>query len=425
MTPAQVVKPKGLNCPNCGGPLEVRGFAHTLSIVCPQCLSVLDAKDPNLRVLQKFQAKQRWTPLLPLGTRGKWKGAPYEVIGFQVRTITADGVDYSWDEYLLFNPYQGFRYLTHYRGHWNDARTLRALPEPDKRGSKPAMRYAGEMFVHFQTANARTSFVLGEFPWRVHVGEKAETKDYIAPPRMLSSEKTAAEVVWSLGEYVEGDQIWSAFKLAGRAPAKHGIFADQPSPHKTSIGDVWRMYFWLLMATIVLALICGVFARREEVFRRQYTFSPRSGGEASLVTDVFELKGRPSNVEISTRTDLANNWTYFSFALVNQDTGQAWDFGREVSYYSGRDSDGSWTEGSAGDTAVIPTVPSGRYYLRIEPEMDTAAQPVNYEIRVRRDVPSYGWFWLTGFLLLIPPIVSTFRSVSFETHRWQESDYAP
>ena len=53
----------------------------------------------------------------------------------------------------------------------------------------------------------------------------------------------------------------------------------------------------------------------------------------------FELTGRTSNVEISIRTDLNNNWAYFNFALINEGTGQDFDFGREVSYY--RDSDGS------------------------------------------------------------------------------------
>ena len=50
---------------------------------------------------------------------------------------------------------------------------------------------------------------------------------------------------------------------------------------------------------------------------------------------------------------------------------------------------------------------------------------MNYEIVVRRDVPRSSLFWLVLPFLLIPPIFSTFRSVSFESRRWQESDYAP
>src|SRR5215469_10830401 len=94
-----VVKAKSLNCPNCGGPVELRGYAHTLSVVCPQCLSVLDASTPEVEILQKFHAKQRILPKIPLGTRGKIAGTLYEVIGFQVRDVNVGGDFFSWEEY--------------------------------------------------------------------------------------------------------------------------------------------------------------------------------------------------------------------------------------------------------------------------------------------------------------------------------------
>ena len=67
---------------------------------------------------------------------------------------------------------------------------------------------------------------------------------------------------------------------------------------------------------------------------------------------------RDSNLELTISTNLTNNWTYFNFALINSDTGDALDFGREVSYYYGTDSDGRWTEGSAVDVATLSTVPA-------------------------------------------------------------------
>src|SRR5574341_723844 len=103
---------RALHCPNCGATVTIRAFERTLSVVCDSCHSILDAKHPSLRVLQKFEGRQHIQPLIPLGTRGKLHGDLYEVIGFQVRTIFVEGVSYSWAEYLLFNPYKGFRYLT-------------------------------------------------------------------------------------------------------------------------------------------------------------------------------------------------------------------------------------------------------------------------------------------------------------------------
>src|SRR5208337_1441532 len=160
------------------GPVELRGYAHTLSVVCPQCLSVLDASTPAFEILQTFQGKVRVQPKIPLGTRGKIEGTLYEMIGFQVREVESEGDFYSWEEYLLFNPYKGFRYLSEYMGHWNFIRVQSALPEVAGVGRK--QRFDGRTYSRFDTVQAKTSYVLGEFPWRVSVGETAAVEDYIS-----------------------------------------------------------------------------------------------------------------------------------------------------------------------------------------------------------------------------------------------------
>ena len=129
---------RSLSCPRCGAAIVVRGFGWTQTIACASCAAVLDAQDPNLSVLRHLQLRMTVEPLIPLGTRGQWRGASYQVIGLQQRTIRADGEAFSWREYLLFNPYQGFRYLTEYDGHWNDVVPLPGLPEvlPDSQQSR-------------------------------------------------------------------------------------------------------------------------------------------------------------------------------------------------------------------------------------------------------------------------------------------------
>ena len=420
MVSPPVVKARSLSCPNCGGPVEIRGFAHTLNVVCPQCLSVLDASTPELRILQTFQAAQRVQPKIPLGARGKIVGTEYEVIGFQVRGVQGEEY-FSWDEYLLFNPYKGFRYLTEYQGHWTVVRTLSALPEQSRSGMKLAMRMEGQTFMRFDALNARTDYVLGEFPWQARVGDMARCEDYIAPPLMLSSEATQGEVTWSRAEYVTGKEIWQAFRLPGSPPYAQGIFANQPSPYKGTVASAWRLWLWLNVALLAMVLYFSVASAGHEVFQQRYSYSPASASGAAFVTAPMELKGRDSNVQVGIKTDLDNNWAYFSFALINEDTGQAFDFAREVSYY--HDSDG--TDGSPNNSVTIPSIPSGKYYLRVEPEMDRGAAAMNYELTVRRDVPNHIFFWVAGVFLLIPPIVKTFRSANFETQRWRESDFAP
>jgi hypothetical protein len=299
---------------------------------------------------------------------------------------------------------------------------LRNLPEV--RGSgKPVATLFNERYKHFQTAEAQTTYVLGEFPWQVRVGDKAVVMDFISPPRMLSRESTDNESTWSLGEYMAGQRVWEAFQLPGQPTPAIGVFANQPSPVKAEVKQAWKLCLYLVAALFLLLLAFLVFSSHQEVFRKTYSFSPRGTGEPSFVTEEFELKGRPSTVEVAVRTNLSNNWAYFHFALINAETGEARDFAREVSYYFGRDSDGDWTEGRANDRAVIPAVPAGRYYLRVEPEMDANAPMMQYELLVWRDVPVMIFFWIAAGLLLVPPILVSVRALGFEKQRWEESDH--
>ena len=412
--PATAAKVKGFNCPQCGAAVALRGFEHTLTVVCVQCLSVLDAKDPNYQVLQTFQERERIRPLIPLGSRGKLHGTVYEVIGFQERTIHVDGMPYSWHEYLLFNPFQGFRYLSQYNGHWNDINTVRSVPEPAPTGGKPGVRLLGETYRHFQSATAETTFVMGEFPWQVRVGDKAAVQDFIAPPRLLSAETTESETVWSLGEYLSGARVWDAFQLPESPPPATGVFANQPSPYPGRLRRTWVMCLILLGVLLNLAILISALAGKEEVFRQSYRHPRELGTEAAFVTSVFDLPGRPSSVELSIDTDLRNDSAYFSFALINEATGQAWDFGRQVTHSGG---------GKARDRALVPTVPPGRYYLRVEPELLSRSGFLNYELLLRRDVPAAAFYWIAALLLVVPPVFVGIGAVSFEKSRWQESDY--
>jgi hypothetical protein len=419
---------KALNCPKCGAAITLRALGQAISVVCESCHSILDAKDPQLQVLQTFEKiTSPDPPLIPLGTRGKIRGTDYAVIGFQWRSIKVDGIRYTWHEYVLFNPYKGFRYLSEYQGHWNDTAICKELPIVDPRFSTALeANYLGELYKHFQSANATTDFVLGEFPWVVQVGEQAVVTDYVHPPRLLSKEKTGNEVTWSIGEYMYGRDVWSAFHLPGNPPQPVGVFENQPSPSNTNIKAVWMAFAAFALGLLALMIGFDIQAKKESVFHSTYQLNRgEPKGEASFVTDTFELTGRTSNLQVATSANVQNDWIYLNYALINQDTGQAWDFAREVSYYSGFDSDGHWTEGKQSDSVVVPSVPPGSYFLRIEPEVDPHHSPIAYTVEVTRDVPVTAFYGLGFLALLIPALLITWRSVSFERSRWSESDHPP
>jgi hypothetical protein len=413
---AQVRGVAGLNCPSCGSAITLRDPDNTVNVACDACGDVIDTKSPVARVLQRYNGKVRVKPAIPLGSRGTLHGTGWDVLGFQQRTITAEGHDYSWREYLLRNPEQGYRYLTEYDGHWNDVAPLRGVPKV----SGLAAEYGGETFKHFQTATARTTFVLGEFPWQVRAGDRAEASDYVSPPRMLSLEKTADEDAWSVGEYVEPARVWEAFGLPGRPPAPRGAFANQPNPRGITARTVRRTFGVLLLALLAMALARQATARRELAMEQSWEWSPALPDGGAVASQPFVLDGRTGNVDVTIRTDLDNRWAYFNLALIDEDDGTAKEVGREVSYYHGVDGGESWSEGDSRDHVVIPEVKPGHYFLRVGPEGDA---PVRYQVSVRRDVPEWTQFLMALVLLAIPWIWVEVRAYGFEVTRWAESDH--
>src|SRR5947199_3620924 len=95
---------RSLTCPKCGAPLTVRAGDLTVTVVCGHCHSVLDAKDPSLKILQTFEARVRPAPRIPLGPRGKWPGERWEAIDHRIRPITVEGIKYRLSENLLLSP---------------------------------------------------------------------------------------------------------------------------------------------------------------------------------------------------------------------------------------------------------------------------------------------------------------------------------
>ncbi|MES2523017.1 MAG: DUF4178 domain-containing protein [Gemmatimonadota bacterium] len=418
---------ESLSCPNCGAGIELASQGWAATVACPSCGSVLDASDPNLAILHRHQQGMRIAPKIPLGTRGTWHGAPWQVIGFQQVTITVEETDYSWTEYVLFNPYRGFLYLSEYLGHWNVIEKLHERPRLSGEGGRPVAILAGQTFKHFQTAGARTTFAIGEFPWEVRVGDVVQSRDYTSPPFLLSAEASEGEVTWSLGTYTPSDVIRKAFGITASWPSPSGVFANQPNPHAARGGAIGKTLLGLLAGLILMLVLNVAMAGNERVFESNFQYVRSAEDSASaLVTDPFTLEGRPSNVEVELTADLDNNWTFFVITLINEATGESRDATKQLSYYYGTDSDGRWSEGSQRGKLRMASVPPGRYFLRVAAEGGELAKPVvNYTVAVKRDVPGYIFYVFAFFGILIPGFLLWIPAVSFEQRRWAESDYAP
>jgi hypothetical protein len=411
---------RNFSCPSCGAPLQVHAQG-VLSVACGGCGAVVDTGSANYKILARYRAQVSYTPRLALGSKGKFRGAVYEIIGYLRRRVTVDGLPYEWSEYLLYSDKHSFRWLSEERGHWNFISPTTRSPKITPSATKPKASFLGRNYVHFQHNTAVIVYVIGEFYWRIQAEETAQIDDYVAPPLMLSREQTANETSWSIAEYVQPAEIAAAFKPEQPLPEPDGIAPNQPSPHEDNKRRYGKALLAFALALLLIQMGFTVLAQRTSVYRQTLAWDVQ--GIHSITTEPFELKGHTANLQVRNQTSLNNNWLYLDMALINMDTGQRYVFGRELSYYYGWD-DGAWSEGSAGDSVVLSAVPPGRYFMQVDAELDANSPPISDGIELVRDVPNWSNFWLALLGLSIVPLIVWWRGSRFETRRWDDSDYA-
>lgn len=417
-----------LGCPHCGGPLELRAPDKTERVTCPNCNSLLDVNQGQLKFLKSLEPPS-FQPVIPLGSTGDVPEGKMTVIGAMQRSVTIDGVTYFWSEYLLYNPQIGFRWLVNSDDHWN---YVRAVPPGEVSESAKYAHYSGKNYKIFQDAQARVEYVFGEFYWKVEVGEQVRGVDYVAAPYMLSKEESrihiteagrqrqvaAGEINWSLGTYVTVPQIEKAFGVKD-LPRPSNIAPNQPYKHK------WIYKYWIAFFVLLLVVGFGTMVlsgSTKEVFTQTVTLPPLPNADGTQVffSQPFELAGR-RNIRIVGESPVQNTWVYLEGDLINDETGVVQSFPIDISYYQGVEDGESWSEGGQTDSAYTSAMPAGRYVLRLEGQWERWQQPATVQVKIEQNV-THGFNLLIALVVLsIGPIAMAIYHISFEHRRWSES----
>lgn len=420
--PAKVQKAQahGFKCTSCGAPISVTQ-ADTKAVGCSHCGAVVAADDPDLKILSAA-LKVLTKPSLDIGITGKLKGRAYAVIGYLKRFTGTPPERYEWEEYLMYSEEAGYAWLIQYNGHWSLGKPVTRQPE-EVPGPRPQARFLDQRYKHFATYRAEVAQVIGEFNWRVKVGEHAEVFDYIAPPYMLSREVTEREMTWTVAEYLTQEEMLKAFKPARALPKQVGVGANQPAP-PGSDPPYWKVCALFLLIMVVIQLVLASKGDHNAVWQGTLALD-KGETQHSLSVPTVHVDGRQGNIVVAQHTDMNNRWLDTEVSLINTQTGEAFQAQREISYYQGYDDGEHWSEGDADDTTSFNKVPPGDYVLDVAGETNTkdGDGPINDQIKLLRDVPAWSHFWLFFLLLLIPPWFHRITGDDFEGKRWADSDY--
>lgn len=406
---------KGFNCGNCGGQVSLRAPGQSLTAACTHCGSVTDLSDENLAIIAKYNGKQKRKPLIPLGVRGNFEGRPWEVIGFMVRQ--AVGYEYFWEEYLMFNPRYGFRWLLNQEGHWSLTEPLVEIPVT--RGSAYC-KHEGQEYKIYSRGVARVTYVFGEFYWQVKRGEQVKTVDYVASPHMLSLEQDDQGSNWTRSRYLKPSELRAAFDVKLKLPRPRGLAPHQPNPYQQ---QAKQMFLIGLLATLVLiiGLVMNSNGAANEVVTKVEGMSHK--GDSLVVSPAFTIPPPQKNVEVHLSTpNLSNAWAFAQGYLYNKADGKSYSFAITNEYYFGVTDGESWTEGSTRGSVVINDVEPGEYELVYQ--FDHSDIQTEYRFTIRYDVPIFSNAIGIFLIILIPVILILFRSSSFRKRQWADSDFS-
>lgn len=412
---------RALTCPSCGGTIALRAAGISVNLICEHCGTTLDATDPDVKIIARAAAAMG-QPEIPLGTRGEIDGVRWEVVGYLER---GDG-ESEWSEYLLFNPYIGYAFLLDDGHRFSLGRLIDRLPD---RGFN-AVEYAGESYRKFgERYDTQVKFVVGEFYWRVAVGERVSVTDYVRPGKTLSCEENEGEKTWTLLTLLDRGVAEAAFGIEKRGvnlatPAPH-----EPSPYRERLIEAAIIGLVAAFTFLLIAAMGNVTHRLAEARFDATLDAPMS---THVIKDIAIANPAGNAITIyAEAASIDNGWVDVDLSLVNTATDQTFDGYVLAEQYHGVDGDGPWSEGRRRGSATFSGVPPGRYNLVVEltghrwvgttrlawsaPEQAAVTVPV--EIAVVSGGVFAGNVWLGLLAILAWPAILLALHLSFEKRR--------
>ncbi|MEW2918428.1 DUF4178 domain-containing protein [Ruegeria sp. ANG10] len=414
-----------INCTSCGAGLDVFGGGRVMVQICEFCGSELDAQD-NYKVLRKFNDLERPHTPFSIGMRGTLYDVEFVIIGLIQHTERWAGRIFTWIDHQLYSPTHGYAWLTlendhlvfsrRYRGGgWISEHWVETADHP------PIVRTSQGTYRYYETTHSEITFVEGEFTWRPKMGERTVTVTAMSDTAMLGFSQTGNE----------REAYRSIYVFKAEAEAAFGVALDL-GPYRVHPLQPFvegRNYRFLRRTSLIFATICLVMAA---VFHL-------SSGPAVLQNQIVELNAETVEVKFPLEADgklaaikvtgnVNNSWAYLEMELLDPENQPVFGAGRTIETYSGRDADGSWSEGSPFTRLRFRPEISGTYTLALTvAEQNTWGRSGQYVSRlwvdVRSGVSSGKWLALLGGVFGALLMIQVGRKALHQRARWFGSDW--
>lgn len=357
---------KSINCTSCGAGLNVLGGGRVTTHICSYCGTSLDAND-NYRALKSFGELQRPITAFKLGDRGTLFGVEFTVIGTLGYEEFWNGRLWEWTEHQVYSETHGYGWLSFESGHITFSRRVRissfiSVTGVETAEYRPSVSYDGSNYTYYETTNAAISFAEGEFTWQPELGQSTQTVSALGDTAMLDFSESATEREVYLTTYVPAKDIAKGFGIELPPPVQkhHPLKPVRKWPHRNFVAAISALFgIMSLILGLILSLNPG-----EQLVSRQFNIT-----DDLPATVDFEVTDGDGLVVIGMDSNVRDGWAGLGMLLTDPEGKPRFALGRTSDYYSGRDSDGKWTEDGSWTTVRFrPDGATGRYQLEFDIE---------------------------------------------------------
>jgi hypothetical protein len=252
------IKMEVLNCPNCGGSVELHGGADIQTVVCSFCSSVLDLTPEQAGIIGQTDPKIKPAQPIELGMEGTFDGKLHQVIGWLRYEGWDDEDRWQWDEWLLAGADGGFLWLSYDSEEgWYLYKKIVPRAPFDPHTATEIKVPAGVARVT-ERAPARIVALAGELTWQAKVGEELKYLDAKRGRAVYSVEYTREEIELLEGHHLTELQVWKAFGREDLAQRARQRVAQQQAKFKgaqSQRAKSNRRLFTILAVIIILLIV--------------------------------------------------------------------------------------------------------------------------------------------------------------------------
>ncbi len=401
---------RSVNCTRCSAPLELLGGHRIESLSCGYCGAILDPHE-RCKVVGEYAKALEITWPFKLGLSGRLKGIDFVITG-ALSLRTADGSS-SWLEYQLYSPLRGYAFLSLEGGHFVLSRRVRyRVRWPAGLPAKTRVLANGQRYQKFSEYKAVVVSAVGALTWLARPGDETRCVDCIAPPHILSVERAAGETEVHLGEYLEAQEVLSAFGVEAGRPRYQRGFVHPAQPYKpwTWLSDLHGAVKPFLLGSLLIAGLIALLFDGREVYRYRLD-------QPVPVRHELNISSARNPVAILLQAGVNNSWASYEFE-ISRDGETVFSLEQELSYYHGVEGGERWTEGSRKAKALVRFPAPGRYQVLSAQTGGDRLAPLSVSIRENYVVSRY--FWILSAVLLLPLGLAPLRRAHFESARWAD-----